>query len=79
MGRNKATDAMITILFIVAGLSILVLSWLQPMATAERILSTVMGSAGILVGLFRAKTLKLHKAVKINQQAPVVVTVRESR
>ena len=49
--RDIGSDVFLKALFGLGGITILIFVWVQPMATSERIFSTVIGSAGLLTGL----------------------------
>ena len=56
--RDKSLDIFLMVLFGISGAAILMLAWLRPMPGAERILSTFIGSVGLLVAFSRALLLK---------------------
>jgi len=49
--KDIGADIFLKALFGLGGITILIFVWMQPMATSERIFSTVIGSAGLLTGL----------------------------
>ena len=56
--RDKSLGILLIVLFGISGIVILMLAWLRPMPESERILTTVIGSAGLLVVLIRSRLLK---------------------
>ena len=56
--RDKSLDIFLMVLFGISGAAILMLAWLRPMSGADRILSTFIGSVGLLVALTRALLLR---------------------
>ena len=56
--RDKSLDIFLMVLFGISGAAILMLAWLRPMPGADRILSTFIGSVGLLVAFTRAMLLK---------------------
>ena len=56
--RDRALDILLMILFGIGGIIILVLSWSQPMLLPERILSTSIGTIGLVWTAARARLLK---------------------
>ena len=59
--RDKSLDIFLMLLFGISGVAILMLAWLQPMVVPERILTTFIGSVGLLVAVIRAPRLKSGK------------------
>ena len=59
--RDKSLDILLMVLFGIAGITILMLAWLQPMPGLERILTTFIGIFGLGVALSRAPLLKAAK------------------
>jgi polyferredoxin len=56
--RDKSLDIFLMVLFGIGGIIILVLAWLQPMPLTDRIVTTSIGSIGIVWVLIRARVLK---------------------
>ena len=56
--RDKSLDILLMALFGASGIAILLLAWLQPMADSERILTTLIGSVGLLLASIKAKQAK---------------------
>lgn len=56
--KDKALDTFSVILFGTGGIAILVLAWVQPMPVWERILTSLVGSVGLVGVLVRAPGLR---------------------
>ncbi len=54
MIRDKSLDIFLMVLFGMGGITILILAWAQPMLLPERILTTSVGSMGLLWVFVRA-------------------------
>ena len=67
--RDKSLDMFLIVLFSISGIAILILAWLQPMITSERILTTFIGLGGLFMALTRAW---LFKSVPANTDAKAV-------
>jgi len=61
MMGDKSLGILLMSLFGIAGVTILMLAWLQPMPGLERILTTFIGIFGIGVALSRVPLLKSVK------------------
>ena len=59
--RDKSLGILLMSLFGIAGVTILMLAWLQPMPGLERILTTFIGVFGLCVALSRVPLLKSAK------------------
>ena len=46
--RDKGLDIFLSVLFGISGITILVLAWTQSVSLSERILTTTIGSVGII-------------------------------
>jgi len=55
---DKSLGIFLMVVFGISGIAILMLAWLRPMPESERILSTFIGSVGLLVAFSRALLLK---------------------
>ena len=55
--RDKGLDIFLTVLFGISGIMIVLLAWMQPASLSERILTTAIGSVGLMWVLI--KTLPL--------------------
>ena len=56
--RDKSLSVFLIVLFGVSGIAIMTLAWVKPMLASERILSTLVGSVGLLVVFTQALLLK---------------------
>ena len=56
--RDKSLDIFLMVLFGIGGITILVLAWLQPMPLTDRILTTFVGSIGLVWVSIRALLFK---------------------
>ena len=54
---DKGLDIFLIVLFGISGITILVLAWTQPVSLSERILTTAVGSVGIIWALIKTLTL----------------------
>ena len=55
---DKSLSIFLMVIFGISGTAILMLAWLRPMPESERILSTFIGSVGLIVAFTRALLLK---------------------
>jgi len=78
MARDKSLSILLVVLFGISGVAILVLTWLQPMPGMERVLSTLIGSTGLLVATSRGMMLRSAKAVANAESVPVKIEVKEN-
>lgn len=58
MMRDKSLSIFLMVVFGISGGAVLILTWLQPMPGAERIMSTFIGSVGLGVAFSRAVLIK---------------------
>lgn len=56
--RDKSLSIWLTVLFGLSGMAILTLAWLWPAPTSERIIATLIGSAGLSAALIQILRLK---------------------
>lgn len=56
--KDKSTEVFLAVLFLILGLATIVLAWVRPMPESERILTTLIGSVGLLLALGRWLFLK---------------------
>ena len=56
--RDRSLSVFLIALFGISGIAIMTLAWVRPMPASERILSTLVGSAGLLVVLTQVLLLK---------------------
>ncbi len=76
MRGDKSLGMFLAVLFGISGLAILVLAWVQVMPTSERILTTIIGSAGFSVGLIKAL---LHKSPQTKETTGQVLAEVEAK
>ncbi len=69
--RDKSLSIFLIALFGISGLAIMALAWMRPMPVADRILSTFIGSSGLLVVFSQAVVLKSLSAKEKAEQVPV--------
>ncbi len=51
-------EVFLAVMFGILGLAIIVLAWVRPMPDSERILTTIIGSVGLILALGRGLFLK---------------------
>ncbi len=56
--KDKSMEVFLAVLFGILGLAVIVLAWVRPMPESERILTTLIGSIGLLLALGRGLFLK---------------------
>ena len=74
--EDKSLNIMLIVIFGMAGTAILTLAWLQPMSGSGRILTTLIGSVGLLVAAFRARLLRSPQ-VSAEDEAMVKVELKD--
>ena len=74
---DKSLGIFLMVLFGVSGIAILMLAWIWPMPISERIMTTFIGSAGLLVVLIRALLLKSAQEKNGTKQGMVKVEVED--
>ena len=77
--RDKSLDILLMILFGIGGIIILVLTWSQPMLLPERILSTSIGSIGLVWTTARALSLRPMPAEMAVERIESQDTIRGQR
>ena len=77
MKRDRSMSLILMILFATSGTLILIFSWLQPMTGMERVLSTVLGAAGLVLAASRIPLLRFPKAGTEAGKVPVEVKARD--
>ena len=78
MARDKSLSIFLVVLFAISGVAILALTWLQPMPGMERVLSTLIGSTGLLVATGRGMLLRSAKAGANAESVPARVEVKDN-
>ena len=76
--RDKSLDILLMTLFGTSGIVILLLAWLQPMADSERILTTLIGSVGLLLASIKAKQVKSPPVMTGNKPKTVKVGTEDN-
>ena len=74
--KDKSLDILLVVLFGLSGMTILTLAWVQPMVISERILTTIIGSIGLIVSLTKWFMLKSALARESTRQVLVEVGVK---
>lgn len=59
---NKSMALFITMLLVVGGIVILILTWLEPMSLSERIATSIIGVAGIMTVFVRFLMMQVRTA-----------------
>ncbi len=59
--KDKSMEVFLAVLFGILGLAIIVLAWVRPMPDSERILTTLIGSVGLLLALGQGLFLKTNR------------------
>lgn len=75
--RDKSLGIFLMVLFGISGIAVLVLAWVWPMPTSERIPATLAGSIGIFVALVRVLLLKPLQNGTNAEQAPVELGLKD--
>ena len=70
---DKSLGIFLMVLFGISSIAVLILAWVWPMLSSERILATVIGTAGLFVVLIRARLLKSLQDKTDTEQVPVEV------
>ncbi|MFH1775862.1 MAG: hypothetical protein ABH839_04340 [Chloroflexota bacterium] len=74
MERDRALAIFLMVLFAVAGAVTLILSWIRPMPESERVIATLIGSAGLIWAL--ARMFRHKSAGKSNQTVPAEAEIQ---
>ena len=77
MMRDRALSAFLIALFGISGIAIMTLAWVRPMPASDRILSTLVGSAGLLVVFTQALLLKSSPSREKAERIPVEVATEK--
>ena len=72
MASDRALDIMLMILFGMGGLAVMVIAWVQPLFTMERILATLIGSAGFFWVLARVLLMRRSRTDTDDVLVPVI-------
>ena len=71
--EDKSLSIFLTVVFGIAGAVVLMLAWLRPMPESDRVLTVIVGSAGLIIALVRALLLKSLQARTGTEQVTVEV------
>jgi hypothetical protein len=63
--RDKSLSIFLMVLFAISSIAILVVAWLRPMPDIDKIITTIIGSAGILFVLVRSLPIKKVKTEQV--------------
>ena len=78
MMEDKSLGILLTVLFGISGMAVIVLAWLWPAPASERIMATIVGSAGLFIALTRILVLKRLPVKADNERIPVKVETESS-
>ncbi len=73
--KDKSMEVFLAVMFGILGLTIIVLAWVRPMPDSERILTTIIGSVGLILALGRGLFLKTTR--QETEVEHVLVKVKE--
>ena len=73
---DKSLNILLMVLFGILGMAVLLLTWLWTIPESEKVLATLLGSAGLLMALIRALMLK-SSPVREDGQSLVTVEVED--
>jgi len=76
MKEEKSHKMFFTVLFGIMGMTLLILAWLIPVDTSDRIIAAAIGSAGLFVAVIRIPTLK-RTSEEESKQSPTNIEVEE--
>ena len=74
---DKSLSIFLTVLFGVAGAVVLMLAWLRPMPESDRVLTVIVGSAGLIIAFVRALLLKSVQTRTGTEQVTVEVDAED--
>lgn len=75
--KDKSLGIFLIMLFGISGIVILMLAWVWPMPAEERIMTTFIGSAGLLVALTMVRQLGFPKPRTDDEQVMVKVEAED--
>ena len=75
--RDKSLGTFLMILFGISGMAVLVLAWLWPTLESDRIMATLVGSAGLLVALTQAPMFRRSPGRTDNKPTIIKVGTEE--
>ena len=76
MKEEKSHKMFFPALFGIMGMALLILAWLIPVDTSDRIIAAAVGSAGLFVAVIRIPTLK-HPTKGDSEQQPTNIKIEE--
>jgi hypothetical protein len=76
MKEEKSRRMLFPLLFGIMGMLLLILAWLIPADTSDRILAAAIGSAGLFVAVIRIPTFR-HTTKAESKQLPTNIEVEE--
>jgi hypothetical protein len=76
MKEENSRKTFITVLFAIMGMTLLILAWLIPVDTSDRIIAAAIGSVGLFVAVIRVPSLK-HTTKVESEQFPTNIEVEE--
>ncbi len=75
--RDRSLSVLLIALFGISGIAIMILAWVKPMPASDRILSTLVGSVGLLVVFTQILLLKSSSSSAKTEQIPVEMEVEK--
>ena len=76
MKEEKSHRMFFTVLFAIMGMTLLILAWLIPVDTSDRIIAAAIGSAGLFVAVIRIPTFR-RTSEEESKQSPTNIEVEE--
>ena len=76
MKEENSRGTFFTVLFAIMGMTLLILAWLIPVDTSDRIIAAAIGSAGLFVAVIRIPALKRTSKAE-SEQPPTNIKVEE--
>ncbi len=73
---DKSLSIFMMAFFGISGTVILILAWVEPMPVSEKVLTTLVGSVGLLIALSRALLLRSTRGVNSTTKVAVEVQNR---
>ena len=77
MTRDRTLGILFMVFFGLAGITVVILGWTQPMSASERILTTSAGSLGLLVALIQTLLFKSKRTDTGDTPVPVEVRIED--
>ena len=76
--QDRSLDILLISVFGITGAAILMLAWLLPMPTLEKIMAALIGLSGISMALTRAFLFRSQSAVADSEKVTVAVEARDT-